>query len=378
MEEENNTVNEEKSDKAEKKSSGNQTIVILLVVALVVALVAVIVMGVLLLTKEPGDSESGSGEVPTLPPPAVTEQPTLEPPTPEPSDPTAIVTAPKGVNVRTGPGVVYPIIGIAPMGTQLEVVGISADGTWWAVHIPGAPNNLGWVASEYVIVENVDNVPVITAPPTPTPQATATATPTPSPEIEFTASRTTINAGESSTLAWRVENVKAVYLYPVGDRFENYPVTGQGTKDVRPYITTSYELLVFNTDDSVSAERIEITVIGGLTSSRWVIQSYSTPSTGQRTPLRGTQLTARFGADGSLSGSAGCNSYNGAFTAFDQTLRVSSLSSSQALCDTPAGIMEQEGIFLQLMHQSAKMSISAGQLSVFDANGNQLLVFLSG
>jgi heat shock protein HslJ/uncharacterized protein YraI len=361
-----------------ENSNNNKTIIIVLVVALVVALVAVVVLGAVLLTREPGDSETESGEVATLPPPAVTEHPTVEPPTPEPAAPTAIVTAPKGVNVRTGPGTMYPVIGVAPMGARLEVVGVSADGTWWAIRLPGGVNEIGWVASEFVMVENAESVPVIIAPPTPTPRATATATPTPSPEFEFTASRTTINAGETATLAWRVENVKAVYLYPVGDRFENYPVTGQGTKDVRPYITTSYELLVFNMDDSVSAERIEITVIGGLTSSRWLLQSYSSPSTGQRTPLPGTQLTARFGADGSLSGSAGCNSYNGTFTAFDQTLRIGTLSTSQALCSSPEGIMEQEGIFLQLMQQAAKMSISAGQLVVFDANGNQLLVFLSG
>ncbi|MGB3713004.1 MAG: hypothetical protein WA996_01095, partial [Candidatus Promineifilaceae bacterium] len=88
--------------------NNNKTIIIVLVVALVVALIAVIVMGVVLLTREPGDSEIESGEVATLPPPAVTEQPTVEPPTPEPADPTAIVTSPKGVNVRTGPGTVYP------------------------------------------------------------------------------------------------------------------------------------------------------------------------------------------------------------------------------------------------------------------------------
>jgi len=376
MEEENRNNDVEQNTDEEQKSSNTRNIIIILAVALIVALAAVIIMGVVLLTGDSSDSESG--EVATLPPAAVTEQPTVLPPTPEPSDPTAIVTAPKGVNVRTGPGTVYPVIGIAPMGTELEIVGVSEDGTWWAVHLPGAPNNLGWVAGEFVVVENVDNVPVITAPPTPTPQTTATATPTPSPEIEFTASRTTINAGETSTLAWRVENVKAVYLYPVGDRFENYPVTGQGTKDVQPYITTSYELLVFNTDDSISAERIEITVIGGLTSSRWILQSYSTPSTGHRTPLPGTQISARFATDGSLSGSAGCNSYNGSFTAFDQTLRIGTLSSSQALCSSPEGVMEQEGVFLNLMHQASRMSISAGQLTIFDSAGSRILVFISG
>ncbi len=362
----------------QKETNNNRNIITVLLVALVVALVAVIVLAVVLLTGDNGDSGSESGEVATLPPPGVTVQPTVEPPTPEAGDPTAIVTAPKGVNVRSGPGVEFPVIGIAPMGAQLEVVGVSEDGTWWAVRIPGAASDLGWVAGEFVAVENVGNILVLPSPPTPTPKATPTATATPSPEIDFTASRTTINAGETSTLAWRVENVKAVYLYPVGDRFENYPVTGEGTKEVQPFITTSYELLVFNTDDSVSAERIEITVIGGLTSSRWLLQSFSTPSTGQRTPLPGTQLTARFGADGSLSGSAGCNTYNGFFTAFDETLRVGTLSTSQALCGSPEGIMEQEGVFLNLMQQAARMSISAGQLSVFDSAGNRILVFLSG
>jgi hypothetical protein len=40
--------------------------------------------------------------------------------------------------------------------------------------------------------------------------------------------------------------------------------------------------------------------------------------------------------------------------------------------------MEQEGVFLNLMQQAARMSISAGQLSVFDSAGNRILVFLSG
>jgi heat shock protein HslJ len=282
------------------------------------------------------------------------------------------------VNVRTGPGVEFPIIGIAPFGSTLEVVGVSRDGTWWVVNVPGLPNNYGWVSDEYVQVQNVDNVLVIPAPPTPTPAATPTPTATPAPDITFTANRTTINAGEKATLSWSVENVTAVFLYPIGDPFENYPTIGQGTKDVQPYITTSYELLTFNPDGSTGSSRIEIAVISGLTSSRWILDSYSTPSGGFQRPLSGTEITARFGADGSLSGSAGCNSYNGTFTAYDQKLRINRLTASQALCQTPGGIMDQEGTFLSLMQQAATMTISAGQLTVFDSSGNRILEFVSG
>ena len=369
--------NGDDGDEIEQGNEGrSNTLIIVLVVALVAALAAI---GFLMIVYVLGNgSGSGSDGEAVLPPPGETVEATVLPPTPEPGDPTATVIARAGVNVRTGPGVAYPIIGIAPFGSTLEVVGVSRDGTWWVVNVPGLPNNYGWVSDEYVQVQNVDNVLVIPAPPTPTPAATPTPTATPAPDITFTANRTTINAGEKATLSWSVENVTAVFLYPIGDPFENYPTIGQGTKDVQPYITTSYELLTFNPDGSTGSSRIEIAVVSGLTSSRWILDSYSTLAGGFQRPLPGTEITARFGADGSLSGSAGCNSYNGTFTAYDQKLRINRLTASQALCQTPNGIMDQEGTFLSLMQQAATMTISAGQLTVFDSSGNRILEFVSG
>jgi heat shock protein HslJ len=367
------TILEEKVS-SEESSKSNNTLVIILVVALGAALLCVLALGGVLIFRDSG-SDTGEG---ALPPAGMTVEATVEPPTPQPGEPTATVIARAGVNVRVGPDTVYPVIGIAPFMSTLEVVGVSEDGTWWAVRLPGAPNGRGWVADEFVEVENAGNVPVVLPPPTPTPATTLTPTATPAPEIVFTASRTVINAGESSNLTWNVENVRAVYMYPVGGRFENYPVSGQGSQEVRPYITTSYELLVFNLDGSTSSSRIEITVTNGLTSSRWLLQSYSTPSGGLQTPISGKELTARFDANGSLTGSAGCNTYSGGFTAYDQTLRIGTLSSSSAFCESPEGAMEQEGTFLNLMHQAATMEISAGQLSIFDSNSNRILVFLQG
>jgi heat shock protein HslJ len=324
----------------------------------------------------------GSGETaqPTIePPPNVTIMPTRPIPTPEPQDPRAVVIAPSGVNVRTGPGTVYPVLLTAPFGATGELVGVSLDSTWWVVSIPGAPYDQGWVAAEYVKVENAEGLPVMQpppVPPTPTPAATATPTATPAPNISFSANRTTINAGESATLQWSVQNVKAVYMFPVGANPFDYPVTGQGSRDVSPGITSSYELRVINPDDSATAQRIEITVIGGLTSGRWVLQSYSTPSSGFMSALPGT--TARFATDGSLSGSGGCNSYGANFTAYDTRLAVSNVSPSMAMCTAPDGIMEQENTFFALLQQARSFRISAGQLEVFGADGNRSMTFVSG
>ncbi len=75
-----------------------------------------------------------------------------------------VVLAPLGVNVRIGPGTNFPILGIAPQGTEGEIVGKSEDGAWWTVSVPSAPNEQGWVAAAYVEASNAADVPVVAAP----------------------------------------------------------------------------------------------------------------------------------------------------------------------------------------------------------------------
>ena len=79
------------------------------------------------------------------------------------------VTALDSVYVRSGPGEIYPAYGVAPAGTTGRVIGKSADGLWWQVALPtdkvGAGN--GWVSAMYVTASNVQNVPVVAAPPLP-------------------------------------------------------------------------------------------------------------------------------------------------------------------------------------------------------------------
>ena len=93
-------------------------------------------------------------EPPALPPPA-------EVPPAGANDPK--VTTTDVVNVRSGPGTEYPIYGLAPLGTTGSVVGKSSDGGWWAVDLPTtiSPDGIGWVSADWVIAENVENVPVI-------------------------------------------------------------------------------------------------------------------------------------------------------------------------------------------------------------------------
>ena len=96
--------------------------------------------------------------------------PVVEPPQPPPdaelppADPNGPrVTALDAVNVRSGPGTEFPAYGVAPKGATGTVLGKSADGKWWAVEAPKAytPDGMGWVSADWVLAENVEDVPVL-------------------------------------------------------------------------------------------------------------------------------------------------------------------------------------------------------------------------
>ena len=92
--------------------------------------------------------------------------PGVELPPPDASAPT--VTNFEPINVRSGPGTQYPSYGVAPVGSSAPVIGISADGIWYAASISTdvAPDGVGWVNANYVVLSNPTGaeIPVITNP----------------------------------------------------------------------------------------------------------------------------------------------------------------------------------------------------------------------
>jgi PKD repeat protein/uncharacterized protein YraI len=121
---------------------------------------------------QPTETPVVPDELTATPTEGQTPQPPV--PTPQPGNPT--VTATTDVNIRGGPGIVYPILGLLRAGQTAEVTGISADAGWWQIRFSGAADGHGWVSAKYVTAQNTSNVPMVQAPPVPT-----TPTPTPSP-----------------------------------------------------------------------------------------------------------------------------------------------------------------------------------------------------
>ncbi len=157
-------------------------------------------------TPIPGPSSTGvPPEQPTEPaaaPPAITlptpaDTPTLAPtatitPTlaPSPTVAKAHVVADSTVNLRGGPGTVYPVVGQLRAGQASDIVGRNASGDWWQVTWDG--QGQAWVAGTIVnVLGPIDTVAVAPSIPTPRPSPTTeptvppTATTPPRPSVDY-------------------------------------------------------------------------------------------------------------------------------------------------------------------------------------------------
>jgi heat shock protein HslJ len=89
--------------------------------------------------------------------------------------------------------------------------------------------------------------------------------------------------------------------------------------------------------------------------------------------LMGTDVTAEFTADGTVSGSAGCNRYSGTYRWTGDQLALYPLASTKMACADD--VMAQESAFLASIEQVATFAIEGEQLTVFDGSGELRLGF---
>jgi lipoprotein-anchoring transpeptidase ErfK/SrfK len=82
------------------------------------------------------------------------------------------------VNVRSGPGTDYPVVGLFDSGAQAQVTGRCSD--WWQIEYNGAS---AWVASWVVTASGVDSVPQVEASLASTRSLQTTANSTPIPPL---------------------------------------------------------------------------------------------------------------------------------------------------------------------------------------------------
>lgn len=94
--------------------------------------------------------------------------------------------------------------------------------------------------------------------------------------------------------------------------------------------------------------------------------------------LEGTEITASFGEDGALSGSAGCNTYNSTYTTDGGTIEIDESSSTKMACAEPDGVMEQEAAYLAALPTVVGFRVERGVLELLSAEGTAVVSYTSG
>ena len=119
----------------------------------------------------------------------------------------------------------------------------------------------------------------------------------------------------------------------------------------------------------------------GVTEGRWSLTTFIEPleaKTGRMRHSRATdvipetEVTIEFGGNG-VSGSAGCNRYGAPINIAGEEVTVGAATVTRAWCDDPAGFMDQERLYLDILSRVKDFRIFGDQLAIQTDKGEQLL-----
>lgn len=114
----------------------------------------------------------------------------------------------------------------------------------------------------------------------------------------------------------------------------------------------------------------------GLAGTAWRVTGYNNGRQAIVSVITGTELTADFGADGTLSGSAGCNRYTATYEVSGTNLKIGPVALTLMACADPAGVMEQETQFLQALATATTYRLDGDRLELRTADGALAATFV--
>lgn len=106
-----------------------------------------------------------------------------------------------------------------------------------------------------------------------------------------------------------------------------------------------------------------------LTGSTWQMSMVNNGTDAVVSALEGAEITAIFGEDGSLTGSAGCNRYMTTYQQDGSSLTIAQAASTMMMCTDPEGVMEQEAAYLKALESVASFELLGDRLTLRTASG---------
>jgi heat shock protein HslJ len=113
---------------------------------------------------------------------------------------------------------------------------------------------------------------------------------------------------------------------------------------------------------------------GNLVGTEWELVSYGEPGL-ETSVVAGNTITLEFPAANEIAGSAGCNSYSGAYTVDQEVMTISDVISTLRACEDDA-VMEQESEYLDALQSATSYELGDEEMTVWYANNEQRLNFV--
>jgi heat shock protein HslJ len=107
----------------------------------------------------------------------------------------------------------------------------------------------------------------------------------------------------------------------------------------------------------------------------WSAINYNNGKEAVVSVINGTEITAVFGSDGTLTGSASCNTYNATYQVNGDAITIGPAASTRMFCGEPAGLMDQEAAYLQALSMVKTYTVEGNRLTLFGENGNILVTY---
>jgi len=107
----------------------------------------------------------------------------------------------------------------------------------------------------------------------------------------------------------------------------------------------------------------------GLAGTSWQVTAYNNGKQAVVSVITGTRITARFGGDGRVTGSAGCNQYFTEYLVDNGSMAIGPPGATRRFCADPEGILDQEAGFLEALRSAARFRLEGDRLALRTIGG---------
>ncbi len=112
-----------------------------------------------------------------------------------------------------------------------------------------------------------------------------------------------------------------------------------------------------------------------LAGTSWVVIAHNNGRGGVVSSIISTEMTATFGADGTVSGSAGCNRYSAGYQVDGNGISIGLPITTRRFCADPEGTMEQEQEYLTTLGTAATYRVTGDKMEMRTAEGSIVATF---